>query len=360
MYRENFFLGLNLNMCSHCSSRNCCSMYDKCRGPTGPRGCVGYAGDTGERGDVGKKGITGPPGHPGNTGYEGVQGAQGPMGPPGQAGATGQPGRDGYNGKDGKPGVTGPQGASGVPGVAGPQGPAGPAGASGQAGTPGQAGATGPTGPTTFGPTGPVGPSGGSGTVNNDVFFAWSSDEQPMRQQTETWKWWQYVTFNEPIIKPSVGSWTVSTTSGYDATTTFTCTKSGTYLLTYKLDVRAGNTYPVDTDPDWTGIPGQGDFSSAAACILKNGLAVPGSTTLIQAPEERHIFTIQNCVLTTVNANDIIHVALWASDNQTKIGDSTGTNNGSDPAPVIGNFPWGGKPLEAVASFLAVRVTNNV
>lgn len=83
-------------------------------GPQGPQGPKGDTGDTGPAGPQGPQGETGPQGPQGEQGPQGIQGLQGPTGADGAAGPTGPQGPKGDTGE------TGPQGPQGLQG---PQGP---------------------------------------------------------------------------------------------------------------------------------------------------------------------------------------------------------------------------------------------
>jgi hypothetical protein len=110
----------------------------------------------------------------------------------------------------------------------------------------------------------------------------------------------------------------------------------GFYLLTYKLDVRSGgNQKPNNTD--------------CSTVLTKNGDQISGSATLVEAPEENHIYTISNTVLTNLQKNDSISLLFWSTDLGTHIG---------DPSFLKGKLPKNNiVPTEATASIVFTKIT---
>jgi hypothetical protein len=146
----------------------------------------------------------------------------------------------------------------------------------------------------------------------------------------------QYVTFENAPIGPTGTGWTTSTVPGYPAPTSFNVPENGWYTLTYKLDVRSG------------GGSSPGSRSDCATVLLKNGVEIKGSTTLVEAPESNHIYTISNTVLTHLATGDVVTLMFWSSDIGTKIG---------DPSFLTGSLPSGLTPEEATASIVFTRIS---
>jgi hypothetical protein len=138
-------------------------------------------------------------------------------------------------------------------------------------------------------------------------------------------------------IGPSGNGWTTTTEPGYFNPTNFIVPSDGYYLLTYKLDVRSGGGAPPTSSTD------------CSTVLTQNGNEIPGSCTLVEAPEANHIYTISNTVLTTLFSGDVISLLFWSNDPNTKIG---------DPSFVKGLLPNGSIPLEATASVVFTRISN--
>ena len=197
---------------------------DGATGPTGPTGADGADGATGPTGSTGADGATGPTGP---TGADGADGATGPTGPTGADGADGATGSTGPTGADGATGPTGPTGADGADGATGPTGPTGADGADG---------ATGPTGPT--GPTGADGAAGADGatgptgpTPTQTSFFAF--------QDTGTYTLELLTNGGTPVdLNTEVSSPDITPIAG---DTQFQVAESGTYLVSYSVDVTVDN-----------------------------------------------------------------------------------------------------------------------
>ena len=200
---------------------------DGATGPTGPTGADGADGATGSTGPTGADGATGPTGPTGADGADGVDGATGPTGPTGADGAAGATGSTGPTGADGATGPTGPTGADGADGATGPTGPTGADGADG---------ATGPTGPT--GPTGADGAAGADGatgptgpTPTQTSFFAF--------QDTGTYTLELLTNGGTPVdLNTEVSSPDITPIAG---DTQFQVAESGTYLVSYSVDVTVDN-----------------------------------------------------------------------------------------------------------------------
>jgi len=190
-------------------------------------------------------------------------------------------------------------------------------------------GSTGPTG--TNGPTGPIGQNAAISSV-----FAWSEVIQTNINVTK----FQYVTFEHAPTGPTGYGWTTSIQNGYTHTTNFYAPVTGWYLLTYKIDVRSGSdslTTPTD----------------CATVLTQNGVQIPGSATLVEAPEENHIYTISNTVLSALNANDSVALLFWSNYSGTHIGDPTFLK-GFLPGPSGATGP---APTEATASIVFTRIS---
>jgi hypothetical protein len=285
---------------------------------------------------VGPPGMQGKRGVTGNVGSTGNTGAVGPQGPAGEAGEKGDDGPPGPRGPQGLPGVQGQPGPQGEPGVTGPQGPPGEPGKDGVNGNDGLPGPAGPMGPT--GPTGLQGVSGATGQAAGiESAFVWSSQKQTIKNIQA----FQYVTFNKPLIGPTGFSFSSSTESGYTSPTTFTLTKNnGFFLITFKIDVRSGEA-DVPTS-----------YTDSAAVLTLNSVEIPGSCSLVQAPGDRHLYSISNTVLLRLAVGDKISLLAWVSDSDGSIGDPSAL---SIFQPVM---PSGAVPNEAVASLVFTRISN--
>jgi hypothetical protein len=111
---------------------------------------------------------------------------------------------------------------------------------------------------------------------------------------------------------------------------------SGFYLLTYKLDVRSGSgSIPISS-------------TDAATVLTRNGNEIPGSSTLVEAPETNHVYTISNTVLVDLSVNDEISLLFWSGDTGTRIG---------DPSKLTGILPNGTIVNEATASIVFTKIT---
>lgn len=246
-------------------------------------------------------------------------------------GCCGRDGKNGRDGRDGRDGMNGTNGRDGrdceynkIPGPTGPQGPQGVQGSQGPQGIQGLQGSQGSQG--SEGPTGPVGQNAAISSI-----FVWSAILQPNINVAN----FQYVIFENTPIGPTGSGWTSTTQPGYSAPTNFIVPSNGFYLLTYKLDVRSGgNQTPNNTD--------------CSTVLTRNGIQINGSATLVEAPEENHIYTISNTVLTNLSLGDNVSLLFWSSDLGTHIG---------DPSFLKGKLPGGVVPNEATASIVFTKIS---
>ena len=148
----------------------------------------------------------------------------------------------------------------------------------------------------------------------------------------------QYVTFEKPFIGPIGSGWVTSIESGYTQPTTFIVPSTGYYLLTYKLDVRSGGGQSPSSN------------TKASSLLIRNGNMIDGSTTLVEAPESNHIYTISNTVLANLTVGDRISLLFWSNDTGTRIGDPS-ILTGFLPGSVI-------VPTEATASIVFSKISS--
>ena len=107
-------------------------------------------------------------------------------------------------------------------------------------------------------------------------------------------------------------------------------------MLTYKLDVRSGGgSLPISS-------------TDGATVLTRNGNEIPGSSTLVEAPESNHIYTISNTVLVDLSLNDKISLLFWSGDAGSRIG---------DPSNLKGLLPNGNQVKEATASIVFTKIT---
>jgi hypothetical protein len=90
--------------------------------------------------------------------------------------------------------------------------------------------------------------------------------------------------------------------------------------------------------------------TDGATVLTKNGIEIPGSATLVEAPESNHIYTISNTVLVNLALNDRISLLFWAGDIGTHIG---------DPSQLTGKLPNGNNVKEATASIVFTKLTSS-
>ena len=303
------------------------------QGIIGPAGKQGLQGLTGEQGLDGLKGDQGEQGLQGLTGLQGEQGLQGLTGLQGEKGLTGLQGEQGLQGLTGLQGEKGEQGEKGLDGLQGEQGEKGLDGLQGLTGEQGLTGLQGEKGEQ--GLTGEQGIKGDQGIPGQNAaissIFVWSGALQQNLNITK----FQYVTFEKPLIGPSGSGWTTTTQSGYTNPTNFIVPANGFYLLTYKIDVRSGGNSSPTSNND------------SSTVLTVNGQVIPGSTTLVEAPQENHIYTISNTVLCDLSMNDSVALLFWSTDIGAHIG---------DPSFVKGLLPSGVVPAEATASIVFTRI----
>ena len=256
------------------------------QGPMGPQGQAGPQGPMGPQGPIGATGPEGPQGPAGPTGATGPigpVGPEGPQGPVGATGATGATGPEGPQGPAGPAGAIGPEGPQGPAGPAGaigpegPQGPAGPAGATGPEGPQGPAGPAGATGPE--GPQGPVGPEGPQGPPGVAV------TENSMNAQNATGDTILVALGGTSISLPDNQNLDDFTVNGTN--TVFTVPETGTYLITYQINVTVALLI--------------------SSRVLRNGTAIPGSVFTPIASVTGYTAT----TITTLNAGDQLELQLF-------------------------------------------------
>ncbi len=245
-------------------------------------------------------------------------------------GETGPKGDTGLKGDNGETGTKGDTGLKGDTGETGPKGDTGETGTKGDTGLKGDTGDTGPKGDT--GDTGPKGDTGSTGE-NSAIssIFVWSSLQQLNRSNTN----FQYVEFEKTPIGPNGFGWINNSRPTYTYSTDFIVPTSGYYLMTYKLDVRSG------------GGSSPSSSTNCATVLTRNGLEIEGSTTLVEAPESNHIYTISNTILALLDINDNVSLLFWSEDIGTKIG---------DPTFLTGILPNGTTANEATASIVFTRI----
>ena len=142
--------------------------------------------------------------------------------------------------------------------------------------------------------------------------------------------------FENSPIGPAGSGWTTFTDASFSNPTAFIVPESGFYLLTYKLDVRSGGgSLPITS-------------TNGATVLTRNGNVIAGSSTLVEAPESNHIYTISNTVLVDLLINDNISLMFWSADIGTRIG---------DPVRLTGKLPNGDGVTEATASIVFTKIT---
>ena len=108
--------------------------------------------------------------------------------------------------------------------------------------------------------------------------------------------------------------------------------------MTYKLDVRSGGGQLPNSN------------TNCATVLTKNGIQIPGSATLVEAPETNHIYTISNTVLVNLLVGDSIALMFWSNDAGTRVG---------DPYYLTGKLPLGLiVPTEATASIVFTKISS--
>ena len=188
----------------------------------------------------------------------------------------------------------------------------GPTGSQGPSGSQGPTGSQGPSG--SQGPTGPVGQNAAISSI-----FVWSD----LSQNNVNVSKFQYVYFENSPIGPAGAGWSTFTDPSFAYPTAFIVPVSGFYLLTYKLDVRSGGgSLPLSS-------------TDGSTVLTRNGNEIPGSSTLVEAPETNHIYTISNTVLVDLSFNDKISLLFWSGDAVTRIGDPSNLHLFSFKMPII-------------------------
>jgi hypothetical protein len=128
--------------------------------------------------------------------------------------------------------------------------------------------------------------------------------------------------------------WITTIAIGYTNSTGFIVPTSGWYLVSYKLDIRSGGTNTTIN-------------SDCSAVLTQNGTQITGSTTLIEAPEAGHIYSISNNVLVNLVLGDEISLLFWSNDLNTQIG---------DPTYITGLLPNSTVPTETTASIVFTKI----
>jgi hypothetical protein len=145
------------------------------------------------------------------------------------------------------------------------------------------------------------------------------------------------VFFENSPIGPAGSGWTTVTDPSFTYPTAFVVPSSGFYLLTYKIDVRSGGNL----------LPGSN--TDCATVLTRNGNEINGSSTLVEAPETNHIYTISNTILVDLSLNDHISLLFWSGDIGSRIG---------DPSFLTGKLPNGSKPSESTASIVFTKISS--
>lgn len=290
--------------CQRCGCNPCCCFVPVPgetgatgpQGAAGPQGDPGPAGPQGTTGPVGPQGAQGEAGAPGATGPQGVQGLQGI---PGEAGPTGPQGVQGEAGEDGvglkildsyddyetfitdhptgNPGdaylvdgylyvwdsttsswdnvgyIRGPQGPQGIQGVQGEPGPTGPQGDQGIQGIPGADGNTGlaatiNVGTVSVGPVGSTPVITNSGTATAAVF---NFQFPPAGVLSSYGGIFSYrpqvlVTVAKQVYRVEMGQ-NMPASNMTLSSSTLTLTRTGTYLVFYKVEYLLGEATTVNT-----------------------------------------------------------------------------------------------------------------
>ncbi|MEI7986395.1 MAG: hypothetical protein WCI55_12280 [Armatimonadota bacterium] len=223
------------------------------------------------------------------------------------------------------PGEEGPPGQEGDPGLQGPPGIQGPQGFQGPAGVPG--------------PQGVQGPAGQNAAISS--IFVYSAAAQP---KTGTHNDFQQVAFEQPIIGPGT-DWTALNNFELQGT------KTGWYLVTYKLDLR-------------TNSPSNFDHTRAAAALLIDNAEVKGSGSTAQAPDTIHMYSISNTVLVYYTAGQVLSLQ-WTAAYYNNSGVKQASIAGLSVGPNTPNFinstfnPVNASTYEeATASLVITRIVN--
>ena len=86
--------------------------------------------------------------------------------------------------------------------------------------------------------------------------------------------------------------------------------------------------------------------------LTKNNIEIPGSCTLVEAPDTNHVYTISNTVLVSLSTGDKISLLFWADSTSIHLGDPTIVNG------ILPNITPNTKPQEATASLVITRITS--
>lgn len=212
-------------------------------------------------------------------------------------------------------------------------------------------GMTGRTGRT--GIKGITGPAGQNAAIAS--IFLWTNTSQVKTMTGMTNDKFQAVAFEQTPVGPPGSGWSVV---GGSSNTQFTCTQSGWYLMTYKVDVRT-NSAGVSPTPDYT---------RAAAALMKNNMEITGSGSAAQAPDTSHMYSISNTVLVQYTAGENIGVQWWmgyysSSSGGTLIPSVTGLSLGPNQTPwITADFdpstPVVDPFVEAMASLVITRIVS--
>ena len=145
---------------------------------------------------------------------------------------------------------------------------------------------------------------------------------------TGTTTQFQEISYEQIPLGPDGSNWTVVPSTNYAR---YTCTSSGWYLMTYKMDLRTVGVSSVT-------------YTRAASAIMIssdgiNWSVVPGSGSTAQAPDTNHQYSISNTVLVNYTAPYQLAVQWWAgyysnsttAFNTNVSGLSLGPNNASTP-----------------------------
>ncbi|MBD2843580.1 copper amine oxidase [Paenibacillus sp. IB182496] len=203
--------------------------------------------------------IVGPQGPRGEAGPEGPEGPAGPQGPAGPRGSTGPAGPEGPKGE------TGVAGADGADGSIGPQGPAGPAGPAGPQGPPG--------------PIGPAGPQGNEGPAGSNA--------------TGTYAYAARTSGGAIAIVlggTNIPLGDLQQLSGFSASadnTSFTVSESGSYYISYKVEL-------------------QSDLMTGAQ-VIHNGVPLPGS--IIPPYKSKDIYQTES--IANLSAGDTLSLQFY-------------------------------------------------
>jgi len=259
----------------------------------------------------------------------------------GNTGSTGPTGNTGPTGSAGPSGFTGSTGNTGATGNTGPTGPIG------DIGPPGDIGPQGPTGPQGTGEQGPTGPAGQNAAISSA--FVWAATSQG-----KTGNNFQPVIFDclpgGNILGPTGSNWVF-----LDVEQTQLGTPDvGSYLITYKLDLRTQS--------------GPGADSTRAAGVLTLGDTGPNevlaSMSTAQAPDATHMYSVSNTVLLDYNIPNAPLRLQWYMQyysGTTPIVSTAGLTLGPDEIPwIIGTTApaFTDVPMQTNASMVISRLVD--